>query len=267
MNYGFHLATTGVITGMRRLDTIANNLANSTTVGYKADRLTMSPRAAENVEQPGAYADANAMLDALGGGTLFLPNAIDLRQGTLRQTGSQLDIALEGDGFFRLETPASSASAAGRGTKSRDVLLTRAGTLTRDPSGKLVLATSGAAVLGTNGAPIVLDADDPDVRIDADGRVSQSGNEVGRIDIVIAENPANLRKEGRDALRLVGGRTKPAPESTAVRQNYVEESVVDPVASLAELVKVSRGIEFSTRLMQQQDQITGRLIDTFGRFA
>jgi flagellar basal-body rod protein FlgG len=110
MNYGFHLATTGVITGMRRLDTIANNLANSTTVGYKADRLTMSPRSAENVERPGAYADANAMLDALGGGTLFLPNAIDLRQGTLRQTGSPLDVALEGDGFFRLEVPASSAT-------------------------------------------------------------------------------------------------------------------------------------------------------------
>ncbi|MDI9402771.1 MAG: flagellar hook-basal body protein [Limnohabitans sp.] len=264
MNYGFHLATTGVITGMRRLDTIANNLANSTTVGYKADRLTMSPRSAENVERPGAYADANAMLDALGGGTLFLPNAIDLRQGTLRQTGSPLDVALEGDGFFRLEVPASSAT---RGAKSRDALLTRAGTLTRDPSGKLVLATSGAAILGKNGAPIVLDADDPNVRIDADGRVTQSGTEVGQIDIVIAENPANLRKEGRDALRLVGGRTKPAPESTAVRQNHVEESVVDPVASLAELVKVSRGIEFSTRLMQQQDQITGRLIDTFGRFA
>ena len=78
---------------------------------------------------------------------------------------------------------------------------------------------------------------------------------------------AKLTEDSEKEIERGLDRTKPAPESTAVRQNHVEESVVDPVASLAELVKVSRGIEFSTRLMQQQDQITGRLIDTFGRFA
>ena len=77
----------------------------------------------------------------------------------------------------------------------------------------------------------------------------------------------NLKKEGRDAIRLIGGRTKQAPAETAVLQNTLEESTVDPVLALADLIKVSRGIEFSTRLMQTHDQMTGRLIETFGRFA
>ncbi len=257
MNYGFHLSTAGAITGMRRLDTIANNLANSNTVGFKADVLSISARLPENLEKPGAYQDTNRLLDALGGGSLFHPAAIDLRQGSLRQTGGALDIAIEGEGFLRLATPAG----------QKDALLTRAGALARDGAGHLVLATSGATVLSTSGAPIVLDADDPDVEIDAQGRVYQSGEEIARLAVVVPADASSLRKEGKDAFRLPGGRVQEAPASTRVRQGQLEESTVDPVLALAELVKVSRGIEFSTRLMQFQDQMTGRLIDTFGRFA
>lgn len=262
MNYGFHLSTAGVVTGMRRLDVIANNLANASTVGFKADLLSLKARLPENLEQPGAYADTNAALDALGGGTLFHPNAIDLAQGQLRRTEGRLDVAIEGEGFLKLETPKDA-----RGAAASDALLTRAGALARARDGRLVLATTGAAVLSTEGRPIVLDQDDPDVRIDRDGRVFQSGDEAGRLALVVPADVANLRKEGRDAIRLVGGRTRPAPEATTVAQGWLEESTVDPIATLADLVRVSRGIEFSTRLMQQQDQLTGRLIDTFGRFA
>ncbi|MFM1822450.1 MAG: hypothetical protein RI967_716 [Planctomycetota bacterium] len=256
MNYGFHLSTAGAITGMRRLDTVANNLANANTVGFKADVLTLSARLPENLEKAGTYQDTNRLLDALGGGSLFHPTAIDLRQGSLRQTGAPLDLALEGDGFLRLETPAG----------QKDALLTRAGALARDGAGRLVLATTGAAVLSTNGTPIVLDGDDPDIEIDAQGRLYQSGEEVARLAVVVPDDRANLRKEGKDAFRLLGGRVKSAPDSTRIRQGQLEESTVDPVLALAELVKVSRGIEFSTRLMQFQDQMTGRLVDTFGRF-
>lgn len=265
MNYGFHLSTAGAITGMRRLDTVANNLANATTVGYKADVLSLSARLPENMERAGNYTDTNAMLDALGGGSLFQPNTMDLRQGSLRDTGSQLDIALEGDGFFMLEAP-KAKGVAGRNA-SKDVLLTRAGALARDPAGRLVLATSGVPILDTNGLPITLDDTDPDVNIDAQGRVTQSGNAVARIAVVMPEDLSKLRKEGRDAMRLSGGKVKRAAATTVVRQKALEESVVDPVATLAELVSVSRGIEFSTRMMQTQDQATGRLVDTFGRFA
>lgn len=256
MNYGFHLSTAGVITGMRRLDTIANNLANSNTIGFKADMLALKARRPENLENPVASLDTNRMLDALGGGTLFEPTAVDLRQGNLRQTGGPLDIAIEGEGFLQLATPAG----------QRDALLTRAGGLARNDDGHLVLATSGATVLSTAGTPITLDANDPNIDIDAEGRIYQSGNEVARLAIVVPDDTANLRKEGKDAFRLLGGRTSAAPGATRVRQGQLEESTVDPVLALADLVKVSRGIEFSTRLMQFQDQMTGRLIDTFGRF-
>lgn len=259
MNYGFHLATAGVVTGMRRLDTIANNLANAQTVGFKADFLNLEARRAENLENGGIYHDANRALDALGGGTLFKPTGIDLRQGAMRQTGRDLDIALEGEGFLLVQNPAV--------TGTRDAFVTRAGELVRDKSGRLALAGSGALVQGADGNPIVLDDEDPDLVIDADGRVFQSGNEVGRLALVMPADKANLRKEGRDLMRILGGQTAAAPGDTAVKQGALEESTVDPVIALADLIKVSRGIEFSTKLMQYQDQMTGRLVDTFGRFS
>lgn len=258
MNYGFHLATTGVLTGMRRLDTIANNLANAQTIGFKADYLNLEARRAENLENGGVYPDTNQALDALGGGTLFKPTGIDLRQGPLRQTRRNLDVALEGDGFLRLQNP--------NGSDSRDALVTRAGTLVLDKDSRLALAGNGALVLDSEGRTIQLDPENPDIVIDTDGRVLQSGNEVARLAIVMPSNPSNLQKEGRDVMRILGGKTVPAPSNTAVRQGSLEESTVDPVLALADLVKVSRGIEFSTRLMQYHDQMTGRLIDTFGRF-
>jgi flagellar basal-body rod protein FlgF len=261
MNYGFHLSTAGVITGMRRLDTLANNLANSTTVGFKGDLLNLMARKPENLENPGAYSDTNAALDALGGGSLFQPNAIDLSQGSMRRTENPLDVAIEGDGFLQLESP-----KAANGAKSNDLLLTRAGALARDTQGRLVLATSGAPVLGTDGNPIVLSNDTSKVRIDENGSIFQGDDEIGQLAIVNPANVADLRKEGRDAIRLVGGKIKPTPGATRLHQNTLEDSTVDPVVTLAELVRVSRGIEFSTRLMQSQDQMTGRLLDTFGRF-
>lgn len=263
MNYGFYLSTAGAITGMRRLDTVANNLANSTTVGFKADIMSLTARLPENLERGGVYADTNAALDALGGGTLFAPNQIDLSQGALRQTSNPLDVAIEGDGFFVLESPATRATGAG----SADKLLTRAGNLTRDTQGRLVLATSGTPLLGADGRPILLSDDLAKVRIDARGSVFQGDESIGQLQLVVPTDVAQLRKEGRDALRLVGGRVQNAPADTLVRQFNLEESTVDAVAMLAELVKVSRGIEFSTRLMQTQDQMTGRLIDTLGRFS
>ena len=122
-------------------------------------------------------------------------------------------------------------------------------------------------MLGTNGKPIVIPADAAKVRIDARGNIFNDTDSIGQLAVVMPTDIANLRKEGRDALRLIGGRTKDAPTETLVRQEHLEESTVDSVAALAELVKVSRSIEFSTRLMQTQDQMTGRLIDTFGRFS
>lgn len=256
MSYGFYLSTAGAITGMRRLDTVANNLANSTTVGFKADILSMQARLPENLENGGIYADTNAALDALGGGTLFDPTQIDLSQGSLEETGNPLDIAIEGDGFLMLDGPKD----------SKDKLLTRAGALTRDTQGRLVLATSGAPVLGIDGKPIVLPDNPGEVRIDQTGSIFQGADVVGQLAVVVPTDAANLRKEGRDAIRVLGGRTRNAPAETIVRQRHLEQSTVDPVATLAELVRVSRGIEFSTRLMQTHDQMTGRLIDTLGRF-
>ena len=122
-------------------------------------------------------------------------------------------------------------------------------------------------MLGDDGLAITLPDDPQKIRIDRDGTIFNGDDEIARLAVVMPDDVRNLQKEGRDAIRLVGGRTKPAPAGTTVLQNTLEESTVDAVLALADLIKVSRGIEFSTRLMQTHDQMTGRLIETFGRFA
>lgn len=259
MNYGFYLSTAGTITGMRRLDTVSNNLANSTTVGFKADILSTRARLPENIENGGSVADTNGMLDALGGGTLFNPSEIDLSQGALETTGNALDVAIEGDGFFVLEAPANAPKG--------DKFLTRAGHFARDTQGRLVLATNGQPVLDDQGQAIVLPENPANLRIDRDGTLRNGDDEFARLGVVMPADIRSLKKEGRDMIRLIGGRTAPVPADTIVHQNHLEQSTVDPVLTLAELVKVSRGIDFSMRMMQAHDQMTGRLIDTFGRFS
>jgi flagellar basal body rod protein FlgG len=145
--------------------------------------------------------------------------------------------------------------------------VTRAGALTRDAQGRLVLATSGAAILGIDGNPITLEGQSADLLVDASGSVFQGGQEIGRLQLVMPADLATLRKEGRDALRIAGGKTVAAPAGTSIRQRALEESTVDSVATLAELMRISRGIDFSMRLMQYQDQMTGRMVEAFGRFA
>lgn len=259
MNYGFYLSTAGAITGMRRLDTVSNNLANSTTVGFKADILSTRARLPENIENGGTVADTNAMLDALGGGTLFNPTEMDLTQGALETTGNPLDVAIEGDGFFALEAPKNSPKG--------DRFLTRAGNFARDTQGRLVLATNGQPVLDDQGKTILLPDNPSKLRIDRDGTLRNGDDEFARLGVVMPADTRDLKKEGRDMIRLIGGRTAPVPADTIVHQNHLEQSTVDPVLALAELVKVSRSIDFSTRLMQTHDQMTGRLIDTLGRFS
>ena len=129
MNYGFYQSATGLMTQVHRLQVASNNLANSETFGFKADQVTTAQRLPARLEG-GFASDAQHMLEVLGGGQLSDPTRFVMQQGSLTPTQGELDLAIDGDGFFMV--------GDGSGRES-NVRLTRDGRFTRDPQGELAM--------------------------------------------------------------------------------------------------------------------------------
>ncbi len=264
MNYGFHLATGGVLQSMRRMDVLANNLSNASTVGFKPDFVTTRERPAERIEGQYPLSDPTALpqelLERLGGGIRFDADRINLTQGSIERTQSPTDIALKGEGFFVL------ADANDRAPSNRaPVDLTRDGTFVLDTNGTFRRSGDGRAILGEDGRPITIDTDLP-FQIDDDGRVMQDGSEVARIRIVRPKDPASLRKLGGNLLRAPA--VERVPEGKVnVMQMAREESVVDPIHTMVEMMRQSRLLEANVRMLQYQDSLNGQAINGIARNA
>lgn len=255
MNYGLYLSAAGTLTSLHRQDVLANNLANLNTVGFKPDLVTNRARLPERMESPGSFAEPQLLLEQLGGGTLADRARIDFRQGAMSLTHNNLDLAIEGDGFF--------VTSNGKGNGASNLRLTRDGRLTLNASNELVMTASGMRVLDVNDQPIRLDPA-AQVRIDADGTIRQNDDEVAQIQITQPADASSITKAGDNLLRFSGKR-QPAPGS--VRQGALESSAVDPILTLNDMINASKSVQANATMMQYQDHILGQAINTFGRVA
>lgn len=219
---GLYIAATGMLAETARQDVIANNLANATTTGFKRDEATNSTFGTLLVSSMGV--PGMPTVGTLNLGTQVGEIATIDRQGALKATNNSTDIALTGDGWMTVDTP------AGR-------RYTRDGQLQVDVNGRL-LAGDGSELRGTNGNPIVVDKSAGSISIAKDGTVSQDGQEKGQIRIV-ALDPASLRKEGSN---LANG-TERGNATATVRQGYLESSNVNTVSEMVELIEVMRAFE------------------------
>lgn len=262
MNYGLTLSAAGVLTSMHRLDVAANNLANASTTAFKPDWVIARERNPERLNGTVPGAAPHPLLERLGGGLAINPTLSDQKQGGLRTTARPLDIALDGPGFMIVRDRGGSLA------------LTRDGRLELDSDGRLVTANSGHPVLSDEGEEIVLDRARP-LKIFDDGSISQGEGIVAKLALVGAE-ASSLRKLGDGlyataALNSVTRRTMGLPAMPAaeaeVIQAAVEESAVDPVSELVGVMKSTRAFEAGTNLIRQQDQISRRSLEAFGRFA
>lgn len=258
MNYGTYLSTSGVLASMRRMDVIANNLANANTVGFKPDMLIASERPAERLEGLSPFGDPlappKAMLERLGGGLKFERDRIDLTQGAFERTDLPTDLALRGDGFFVVATANGKKPDAKSPTE-----LTRAGNLSVDGDGTFRLIGSGRALIGENGEPVRIDPKRA-FAVDKSGRVFQNDTEVARFRIVRPRNPASLEKAGANILRTSQPVDRIDDGSTEVEQRMLEQSGANPITSMVELMQQSRMLEANVRMMQYQDSLTGQAI-------
>lgn len=219
----------------QELQAVANNVANMSTAGYRGESLIF----AEMVEA----------LDAEGGSvalTAAHARVTSDRQGALQSTGARFDLALEGAGFFQVETP-------------QGLRLTRAGSFSPDATGELV-NPQGHRLLDAGGAPIFVPAAATDVRIASDGSVVVDGAPVAQIGRVTTEQPWQLIREDGVLFR-VEGRVIPAEEAS-VMQGFLEAANVNPVTEISRMIEVQRAYEAGQRLLDREDERIRQVMQT-----
>lgn len=238
MSSGIWSAASGAVGQTTALDVAANNVANTTTPGYRAETAVFRQTLADALgNAPGTRSQRFAITRT---------TAPDLRAGQMVHTGRALDIALGDDrSFFAVATPAGER-------------FTRAGNFRLDVSGQLVTA-EGQSVLGTNRRPIDLGPDARDVQIAADGTISVAGQPSGStVGVFGFANLAGLEKEGNVLLRARPEAGRPEARSVAIESNTLELSNANAVSGMTNLVNASRQFEMVTRVIEAFSQVERR---------
>ncbi len=239
MPYGLYLSADGAHAQARRLEVIANNLANVDTVGFKRDVAIFQARYAEEIAQ-GLDVPGSGSINDVGGGTMVSQTRTDFSPGPLKRTGISTDVAIDGDGFFVVR-------------KGEANYLTRAGNFRLTDRGELV-TQQGYPVLSENGAPVVIDMAAGAFQITPDGVVRQRGAAVA-LALVRPDPNDTLVKAGENLFRT-GAEPQPLPASQRrVAAGYLEMSGVRPMSEMVQLIEATRAIEANLQLMQAQDQM------------
>lgn len=218
---------------MQELQLVANNIANASTTGYKSDRAIF----AEMIVGTGAETPSLSM------GSLAAHN-FQLEQGALDVTGATFDLAIQGDGFFAVETPAGQR-------------LTRAGHFMRSPDSQLV-DPQGHPVLGAGGNPITIPQDAAAISIAADGSLSADGELIDQVGVFLPQG--QLRRDSNTYFEAPDG-TLPAERPNVV-QGALEKSNVSPVLEVARMIDVQRAYEAGQALLEREDQRITQLIQS-----
>jgi flagellar basal-body rod protein FlgF/flagellar basal-body rod protein FlgG len=226
MDSGFYAACTALVSRTSELDTIANNLANASTAGFRAQENVFS-----SVLANAANPSGSALVQAMNEYGLMSGTTLDLSQGTLQKTGNTLDAAIEGKGYFVVQTANGTA-------------YTRNGSFQISSKGQLVTST-GDPVLGDNG-PIAMPAGT--VAISADGTISLDGAVSGKLRIVEFPQGTQVTSLGNSYYSAPANAEQPATQSS-VRQGFLENSNVNPVAGMVELVEAQQSAEIMQRAL------------------
>jgi flagellar basal-body rod protein FlgF len=231
------IAASGLRARMESLELLANNVANASTGGYKADRefysLYVAPEAQDN--------------DPLASMPVIERPWIDLSQGVVHSTGNPLDVALSGKGFFSVQAPSGP-------------LYTRNGSFRLAPDGKLV-TSDGYAVRGAGGASLAVATSLP-VEISSDGTIRQDGKVIGQLEIVDFTSTAGLAKQGSNYFRAGGPALKPAaPSGTMVEQGKLEASNTGSADSAVRLVSILRQFEMLQKAVSLGAEMNRRAIE------
>ena len=234
---GLYTSASGMIPRLKKQDIIANNIANAGTSGFKKDNMFVREMTrAEKKLAPEKSDWQTPIADQ---------EYIDYRPGIFDRTGNPLDLAIEGDGFFTLESEDGST------------LLTRSGTFMVDNEG--FLSYPGGYKLTSEGGPIQVG--NGTVNISENGDVEVDGLSVGNIVPVIVTDIDKLQKVGRSMFAVPEGTELQASETPIIQQGYLETSNVEIVSEMVEMIISYRAFEANAKAIQSQDSSLDHLFN------
>ncbi|MDA7964356.1 flagellar hook-basal body complex protein [Ruegeria sp.] len=211
---------------MNEMRLVANNIANANTTGYRAQGLVFS----------------EFVRDMPGSPSLSMSRAevrnTALHQGVLTETGGSFDFAIEGDGFFMVETPGGNR-------------LTRAGSFSPNADGDLV-APDGARVLDSNGAPVFIPPDAATIDVGSDGTLSVNGQPLGQIGVYQVAEPRDLVREGNTRFRPAGD-VNPVDEPVVLHR-FLEGSNVNAIEQVTRMIEIQRAYELGQSFLETEDE-------------
>lgn len=212
----------GSLAQQHRFENISNNLSNINTNGFKKSVISFDKALSQNSI-----------------------SSLDLSPGPVVHTGNNLDVALEGAGFFKVMTP-------------EGIRYTRDGAFTLDKDG-LLITRSGNPVLGENG-PITLSGDN--ISIERDGQVADQNGLLDKLSIVDFTEPRFLQKEGGSLYHHSGEkRNIVSAEQPSVQQSYLEKSNVNPSEEMIKMIEAFRNFESVQKAIQNMDEITSKMVN------
>ncbi len=238
-------------------EVFTNNLANINTPGFRGDRVSfvqVLSDASQRAAVPGAGtgappraagSDPGTGLSRPTAGSAVAVTSIDLRQGPVETTGNDFDFAVDGAGFFVVQTP--------QGER-----YTRGGAFALDGEGKLV-TRSGYPVM-SDGGPITVESGK--LYVGADGSISLNGESTGRIRLVSFANPRDLKRTANGLFEAAG---RPQEATGRVLQGSLEGSNVNPMEALTEMMMALREFEANQKALKAQDETAEKLIGESGR--
>ena len=221
---------------MREMQVVANNMANLSTSGFRREGVVFSEYVKRLEGDPSlSMASASA-------------RQVDLSQAGISRTGAAFDFAIQGEGFFLIDTP--------RGQR-----LTRAGSFTPSAEGELV-TPDGDRLLDQGGAPVFIPPSARNLAVAQDGTLSADGAPIARIGLWQPSDPLSLQHQSGTLFSANG--IEPA-EGGVILQGYLEDSNVNPVMEIARMIEVQRAYELGQSFMDQEDKRMRSVVDTLGR--
>ena len=223
----------------RQMAVVAHNMANANTPGFKAEQMMFTTYVAKTKSDTSPFGQKLAFVQDYG--TLH-----DTREGPLTETGDSLDIAIHGPGYYTVDTPAGQR-------------FTRDGHFQLDSNG-MVVTSSGYPVLQANGNPIVVAPGESSIEVAGDGTISTENGQIGKLQVVTFPNEQELQPLGDGTYSTT---QTPAPLAQAsVVQGMLEQSNVQPIAQMTDMLNILRNYEGVMNMIQNEHDRQMKAIDT-----
>lgn len=219
---------------LQEMQVLANNIANASTTGYRAEGVMFS----EHIKALGPGTESLSMATASVRDTI-------MTQGSLAQTGGTFDLAIEGDGFFLIDTPDGQR-------------LTRAGAFGPNELGDLV-TPDGYQVLDAGGAPVFVPAGAGPIGIASDGTISAGGAPIGQIGLFTPDDPNQMIRQNGTMFDAQGG-IAPAPDGR-ILQGFLENANVNPILQVSRMIEVQRAYELGQSFLEKEHDRIRSVID------